>query len=117
MPALGANWTHRLQVEFVTIDVFTDRQFGGNPLAVVADGTALSTLQMPQLSSTWLRRRSCCPQRGLRIPRRCGYSHRVRNCHLPVTPMSARPLCWGDAANAMVGRSRVTLCNLKKSLG
>jgi hypothetical protein len=25
-----------MQVEFATVDVFTDRQFGGNPLAVVA---------------------------------------------------------------------------------
>jgi len=38
-------------VEFVTIDVFTDRQFGGNPLAVVADGTELSTPQMQAIAT------------------------------------------------------------------
>ena len=40
-----------MQVEFVTIDVFTDRQFGGNPLAVVADGTELSTRQMQAIAA------------------------------------------------------------------
>jgi trans-2,3-dihydro-3-hydroxyanthranilate isomerase len=35
-----------MQVKFVTVDVFTDKQFGGNPLAVIADGTGLSTPQM-----------------------------------------------------------------------
>ena len=40
-----------MQVEFVTIDVFTDRQFGGNPLAVVADGTELSTPQMQAIAA------------------------------------------------------------------
>lgn len=32
--------------EFVTVDVFTDRRFGGNPLAVVLDGAGLTTGQM-----------------------------------------------------------------------
>ena len=40
-----------MQVEFVTVDVFTDRQFGGNPLAVVADGTGLSTSQMQAIAA------------------------------------------------------------------
>jgi trans-2,3-dihydro-3-hydroxyanthranilate isomerase len=40
-----------MQVKFVTLDVFTDRQFGGNPLAVVADGTELSTQQMQAIAA------------------------------------------------------------------
>jgi trans-2,3-dihydro-3-hydroxyanthranilate isomerase len=40
-----------MQVKFVTLDVFTDRQFGGNPLAVVADGTELSTRQMQAIAA------------------------------------------------------------------
>jgi len=40
-----------MQVKFVTVDVFTDRQFGGNPLAVVADGTELSTRQMQAIAA------------------------------------------------------------------
>ncbi len=40
-----------MQVEFVTVDVFTDRPFGGNPLAVIADGTGLSTPQMQAIAA------------------------------------------------------------------
>jgi trans-2,3-dihydro-3-hydroxyanthranilate isomerase len=40
-----------MQVKFVTVDVFTDRQFGGNPLAVVPDATGLSTRQMQAIAS------------------------------------------------------------------
>jgi len=40
-----------MQVEFVTTDVFTDRQFGGNPLAVVSNGTGLSTSQMQAIAA------------------------------------------------------------------
>ncbi len=35
-----------MQRRYVTIDVFTDRAFGGNPLAVVLDAAGLSTAQM-----------------------------------------------------------------------
>jgi trans-2,3-dihydro-3-hydroxyanthranilate isomerase len=35
-----------MQRRYVTIDVFTDRAFGGNPLAVVLDAEGLSTAQM-----------------------------------------------------------------------
>ena len=35
-----------MQRRYVTVDVFTDRAFGGNPLAVVLDAEGLSTAQM-----------------------------------------------------------------------
>jgi trans-2,3-dihydro-3-hydroxyanthranilate isomerase len=35
-----------MSLSFCTCDVFTERRFGGNPLAVVLDGTALSDAQM-----------------------------------------------------------------------
>ncbi len=35
-----------MQRRFVTVDVFTDRAFGGNPLAVVLDAEGLSSAQM-----------------------------------------------------------------------
>jgi trans-2,3-dihydro-3-hydroxyanthranilate isomerase len=40
-----------MQVKFITVDVFTDRQFGGNPLAVIADATGLSTQQMQSIAA------------------------------------------------------------------
>jgi trans-2,3-dihydro-3-hydroxyanthranilate isomerase len=36
---------------YVTVDVFTDRAFGGNPLAVVMDAGGLSTVQMQAIAS------------------------------------------------------------------
>ena len=40
-----------MQVEFVTVDVFTDRKFGGNPLAVVSDARGLTTEQMQSIAA------------------------------------------------------------------
>jgi trans-2,3-dihydro-3-hydroxyanthranilate isomerase len=37
--------------EFVTVDVFTDRRFGGNPLAVFPDARGLTNEQMQQLAN------------------------------------------------------------------
>src|SRR5215470_17883505 len=77
-----------MQVEFVTVDVFTDRQFGGNPLAVVADGTGLSTSQMQAIASPALHRElrlALCVRRtqGPSSTGRCATSHR-RLCAAPT---------------------------------
>jgi trans-2,3-dihydro-3-hydroxyanthranilate isomerase len=40
-----------MKLNFVTVDVFTDRQFGGNPLAVVPDGRALTSGQMQAIAA------------------------------------------------------------------
>lgn len=40
-----------MQIKFVTVDVFTARQFGGNPLAVVADAIGLSAQQMQSIAA------------------------------------------------------------------
>src|ERR1043165_7630491 len=39
-----------MQIPFVPVDVFTDRKFGGNPLAVVPDGSALTGAQMQAIA-------------------------------------------------------------------
>src|SRR5882762_1378657 len=36
---------------FVTVDVFTDRRFGGNPLAVFPDAQGLSDVEMQSLAT------------------------------------------------------------------
>ncbi len=36
---------------FVTVDVFTDRRFGGNPLAVFPDASGLSDAEMQALAA------------------------------------------------------------------
>ena len=40
-----------MKLDFVTVDVFTDRKFGGNPLAVIPDATGLSTAQMQSIAA------------------------------------------------------------------
>ena len=40
-----------MQVEFVTVDVFTERRFGGNPLAVIPNAAGLSAAQMQAIAN------------------------------------------------------------------
>lgn len=40
-----------MELEFETVDVFTDRKFGGNPLAVVVDAQGLSSEQMQAIAA------------------------------------------------------------------
>jgi trans-2,3-dihydro-3-hydroxyanthranilate isomerase len=40
-----------MQREFITVDVFTDRRFGGNPLAVLPDGEGLTLAQMQSIAA------------------------------------------------------------------
>jgi len=40
-----------MKLEFTTVDVFTDRPFGGNPLAVVTNAEGLSTGQMQSIAA------------------------------------------------------------------
>ena len=40
-----------MEFRFVTVDVFTDRQFGGNPVAVVLNADGMSAAQMQQVAA------------------------------------------------------------------
>jgi len=40
-----------MKVEFTTVDVFTDRRFGGNPLAVISDARGLATERMQSIAA------------------------------------------------------------------
>lgn len=40
-----------MKLEFTTVDVFTDRQFGGNPLAVITNAQGLSTERMQAIAA------------------------------------------------------------------
>src|SRR5215813_10023211 len=39
-----------MQIPFVTVDVFSDRKFGGNQLAVIPDGRDLTSAQMQAIA-------------------------------------------------------------------
>src|SRR3979490_860832 len=45
------SWRLQMQRRYITVDVFTDRAFGGNPLAVVLDAEGLSTAQMQAIAA------------------------------------------------------------------
>lgn len=49
----GRDWHGevKMQRRYITVDVFTDRAFGGNQLAVVLDGGGLSTAQMQAIAT------------------------------------------------------------------
>ncbi len=40
-----------MRLNFVTVDVFTDRAFGGNPLAVVLDASGLTSAEMQAVAA------------------------------------------------------------------
>src|SRR6476646_3292590 len=40
-----------MQRRYITVDVFTDKAFGGNPLAVILDAGGLSTAQMQAIAT------------------------------------------------------------------
>jgi len=40
-----------MQLDFTTVDVFTDRRFGGNPLAVVTNAQGLTSAQMQSIAA------------------------------------------------------------------
>ncbi len=40
-----------MRLDFITVDVFTDRPFGGNPLAVVPDARGLTSAQMQAIAA------------------------------------------------------------------
>src|ERR1700716_2810254 len=48
---LGQDLDFRMQRRYVTVDVFTDRAFGGNPLAVVLDAGGLSSARMQAIAT------------------------------------------------------------------
>ena len=73
-----------MERSFVTVDVFTDRRFGGNPLAVVLDAQGLETAtckdrRRVQFGGNDIRAAAegCQPYGGNE-----GYSRPARSCRL-----------------------------------
>lgn len=40
-----------MKIDYVTLDVFTDRPFGGNPLGVIPDARGLDAAQMQAIAT------------------------------------------------------------------
>ena len=86
-----------MQRRYITVDVFTDRAFGGNPLAVVLDAGGLSTAQMQAIATefNYSETTFVLPPRDPRQRRAGAHLHRaLGNSRSPAIPMSAPPSCW-----------------------
>ena len=85
-----------MKVQFQTVDVFTDRRFGGNPAAVIPDARDLSDAQMQAspMSSILLRQRLFCLPTILRTPLAYVFSRLALRCRLRAIQTLARHLCW-----------------------
>ena len=89
---------------FVTLDVFTDTRFAGNPLAVVLEPDGLDTAAMQTIAREFNCPRpcSCCRRPTRRTARSCASSRRRASCRSPVIRRSARRCCSGAST---AGRS------------
>ena len=85
-----------MQRRYITVDVFTDRAFGGNPLAVVLDAGGLSTAQMQAIATefNYSETTFVLPPQDKATMRRCAFSPCARKSRSPAIPMSAPPSCW-----------------------
>ena len=85
-----------MKASFQTVDVFTDRQFGGNPVAVIPDARGLSDAQMQaianefNLAETTLGRLLLI----LQILLVSGFLRLAPKCRLRVIPTSAQRSYW-----------------------
>jgi hypothetical protein len=85
-----------MQRRYVTVDVFTDRAFGGNPLAVVLDAGGLSTAQMQAIATEF----NYSETTFVLPPRETGHDGEVRiftairKSRSRAIRMSAPPICW-----------------------
>ena len=105
-----------MNARYLTADVFTDRRFGGNQLAVFPDALedrsrANATRSLG--SSTTPRRPSSCHPATRAIPQRCAFSPRaasyssrviLRSARRTSSPRSAREVDWRRDPNRLRGR-------------
>jgi hypothetical protein len=87
----------QMQRRYITVDVFTDRAFGGNPLAVVLDAGGLSTAQMQAIVSEFNYSETTFvlpPRDPAHDERRFASSPCAPRSRSRAIPMSAPPSCW-----------------------
>ena len=98
-----------MQRRYITVDVFTDRAFGGNPLAVVLDAGGLSTAQMQAIATefNYSETTFVLPPRDRR-PRRAGsHLHREQGDTVRRPSQCRHRLRAGDAGGEAAGAAVV----------
>ena len=85
---------------FVTVDVFTDRRFGGNPLAVFPDARGMSDADMQSLAAEFNLSETTfvLPPADPANTARVRIFNRTARCRSPAIPMSAPAGCWRGRA-------------------
>ena len=81
-----------MKASFQTVDVFTDRQFGGNPVAVIPDARGLSDAQMQAIANEFNLPETTFvfPPPIQQTPLVSGFLRLAPRCRLPVIPTSGR---------------------------
>lgn len=102
---------------YVTVDVFTDRPFAGNPLAVVLDGEALSGEQMQRIARQFNLSETAFPLRPTDAERADGADYRMRIFTPAVeVPFAGHPsvgTAWWLARQGRIGMGTVgQLCGV-----
>jgi len=97
-----------MKLDFVTVDVFTDRQFGGNPLAVVPDARGLTSAQMQAVAAEFN-----LSETTFVLPTqdaaKFAFLRLAPSCRLPAIRTSAPPSCSPAPRPAPRGPSRAIL--------
>ena len=99
-----------MKLNFVTVDVFTDRQFGGNPLAVVLNAEGLATERMQAIAAEF----NLAETTFVLPPRDPAHTAEVRiftpRAEMPFAghPNVGTPSRWPVPARATAARSRAT---------
>jgi hypothetical protein len=81
-------------LSYEIVDVFTDRAFSGNPLAVVLDGESLTTGQMQRLANEFHLSETASRWPASERTTGCGSSPRALSCPSPGTRRSALRTPW-----------------------
>ena len=106
---IGIGRKLQMQRRYVTVDVFTDRAFGGNPLAVVLDAGGLSTAQMQAIATEF----NYSETTFVLPPRDAANDAQVRIFTVEPRNSVRRPsqcrhrLCAGDAGGQAAGAAEV----------
>jgi trans-2,3-dihydro-3-hydroxyanthranilate isomerase len=98
-----------MKLPFSTVDVFTDRRFGGNPLAVVTDGRNLSTEQMQAIAAEF----NLAETTFVLPPRDAGHTAEVRI----FTPRAEMPFAGHPNVGTAFVLARAGECHGRKLSG
>jgi len=105
-----------MQLEYMTVDVFTDRRFGGNPLAVVTNAEGLATTQMQSIAAEFNLAETAfvLPPRDPRTRPKSAFSRRAPSFPSRAIRTSAPLSCSRGSARFMAAPSAIRSCSRRK---